>query len=473
MKKFLLQSICLILTLAWGGCTEDEETVRNLTLAEGTQTTQTVYADQTSGTGGGISFTAAMDWTATVTDITARAESGTVSWLTLSQYSGGPGEYTLTLTLSTNLTRQTRKAQIEIRCGNDVITITVEQKAEDSEGNIPDAPIESVTYPAKVSKISYRENYWSEYTWGSPVDIDYEFKYDTEGRIAEYIYTVNTSSEDKTIISFNYDIVGEIRATETTNDSEPLHYTLKLGSNGYVSTMETEKTDYNNAMTYTFSYDETGHLSEIAWRTSYGSDYKLTYTYKDGAAEYTYLWYDNSTSGNRKENETEYSTTPNNALNIDPNILFEGMTDMGASDGPDYDKYDYRPGRLDHLALLRLIGKRSDYYVLRYEDDELAGVEDMVDNRIPNQTYEREFESYDTSMSDLTYNFEDNNRIKEIGQTESVTKRVYTYKIIVGNELINPDVPEEGYKWERTDNDLKEGPTKGTNTYTYTFTYIN
>lgn len=471
MKKLLLQSICLILTLAWAGCTEDEETVKNLVLAEGTQTTQTVYADQTSGTGGGISFTAATDWTATVTDVTSKAESNTVSWLTLSQYSGGPGEYTLTLTLSTNLTGQTRKAQIEIRCGNDVITITVEQKAEDSEGNVPDAPIESMTYPAKVSKISYRENYWSEYEWGSPVDVDYEFKYDAEGRIAEYIYTAKATYEDKTTISFDYDIVGEIRVTETTNDSEPLHYALKLGSNGYVSSMETERTDYNDAMTYTFSYDETGHLSEIAWRTSYGSDYKLTYTYKNGTAEYTYLWYDNNTSGSMEENGLEYGTTPNNALNIDPNILFEGMTDFDASDGPDYDEYTNRPGRLDHLALLRLIGKRSDYYVSRDEDDVLSAMDEMPNNKEPNKTYNREFDSYEASMSDLSYNFEDNNRIKEISQTESVTKRVYTYQIIVGNELINPESPEEGYKWKRTENVLKEGPTNGTNTYTYTFTY--
>lgn len=361
MKKLLLQGICLILMLAGAGCSEEEETIKSLILTEGTQTTQTVYADQTSGTGGGISFTATTDWTATVTDVTSRAETGSVTWLTLSQYSGGPGEYTLTLTLTTNLTGSTRKAQIEIRCGNDVITITVEQRAENADGNMPEAPIKNMTYPAKVSKISYRPSYWSEYT-GSDDDLDLEFKYDSEGRVAECIYSINDSDYlGKMTTSFDYSIVGEIRATEKFNDSDEEHYTLVLGSNGYVSKMETKATDYNPAITYNFSYDDTDHLSEITWETSYGSQYSLKYTYKNGAAEYTYLWYDDSTSGRREENENKYGTTPNNTLNIDPNILFESMEYPSyTSDGPEC---------LDYLALLRFIGKRSDYYVSHHEDE--------------------------------------------------------------------------------------------------------
>ena len=66
-----------------------------------------------------------------------KAASGKVEWLELSAYSGGPGEYTLTLTLIENLTGKDRKATIEIRCGNDVITITVEQKATTEAGETP------------------------------------------------------------------------------------------------------------------------------------------------------------------------------------------------------------------------------------------------------------------------------------------------------------------------------------------------
>ena len=131
--SFLLSVVCLWGVILVSGCSEKDETPTNLTLKEGTQTTQVVYADEVTNQGG-ISFTALSDWTATVTEVateaSTKAASGKVEWLELSAYSGGPGEYTLTLTLIENLTGKDRKATIEIRCGNDVITITVEQKQE-------------------------------------------------------------------------------------------------------------------------------------------------------------------------------------------------------------------------------------------------------------------------------------------------------------------------------------------------------
>lgn len=471
MKKLLLQGICLILMLAGAGCSEEEETIKSLILTEGTQTTQTVYADQTSGTGGGISFTATTDWTATVTDVTSRAETGSVTWLTLSQYSGGPGEYTLTLTLTTNLTGSTRKAQIEIRCGNDVITITVEQRAENADGNMPEAPIESVTYPAKVSKISYRPSYWSEY-WGSTAEIDHEFKYDSEGRIAEYIYSANDPSypdyPEKITTSFDYSIVGEIRATEKLDGADEQRYTLVLGSNGYASRMETKATDYNPAITYNFSYDDTDHLSEITWETSYGSQYSLKYTYKNGAAEYTYLWYDDSTSGRREENENKYGTTPNNTLNIDPNILFESMEYPSyTSDGPEC---------LDYLALLRFIGKRSDYYVSHHED-EIAYESEMAQGYPAEMIGKKIRKTYSTSdldTDDLAYDLSENGRINSITKTEHVTVEEREYYIKVLDRLVDPWNPELGYDYERVEgSDKLISTSNGTNTYTYTFTYAN
>lgn len=476
MKKLLLQSICLILTLAWAGCTEDEETVKNLVLAEGTQTTQTVYADQTSGTGGGISFTAATDWTATVTDVTSKAESNTVSWLTLSQYSGGPGEYTLTLTLSTNLTGQTRKAQIEIRCGNDVITITVEQKAEDSEGNVPDAPIESMTYPAKVSKISYRENYWDEYEWSSPVEIDHEFKYDTEGRIAEYVYTAKDLDypeyTEAMTTSLNYSIIGEIRVTETINGSEPEHYTLTLGDNGYASRMETE------GMVYQFSYNDDDRLAQISWQSDNGVStkhtYRLKYTYTNGAPDKTTLWEDNYEYSYHAENELEYGTTPNNLLNIDPNVLFEEVTDLNASDGPNGYQADGFGGRLQRLALLRLIGKRSDYYVSRDEDnyDELSSPVTGYPADQIGQIVHETYTDYKRSTDDLAYTAAGDGKINSITKKEDVTKEIWGYDVKVLNTLLYPGEPDRGYDFERIEeSDKLESSSKGTNTYTYTFTY--
>lgn len=477
MKKLLLQSICLILTLAWAGCTEDEETVKNLVLAEGTQTTQTVYADQTSGTGGGISFTAATDWTATVTDVTSKAESNTVSWLTLSQYSGGPGEYTLTLTLSTNLTGQTRKAQIEIRCGNDVITITVEQKAEDSEGNIPDAPIESMTYPAKVSKISYRENYWNQDEWAYPIEIDHEFKYNTEGRIAEYVYTANNPSTSdaayKLTTSLDYNISGEIRITEQGSyDDSPESYTLIMNNHGYAERMETE------GMVYQFSYNDDDRLAQISWQSDNGVStkhtYRLKYTYTNGAPDKTTLWEDNYEYSYHAENELEYGTTPNNLLNIDPNVLFEEVTDLNASDGPNGYQADGFGGRLQRLALLRLIGKRSDYYVSRDEDnyDELSSPVTGYPADQIGQIVHETYTDYERSTSDLAYTTAGDGRINSITKKEDVTKEIWGYDVKVLNTLLYPGEPDRGYDFERIEeSDKLESTSNGTNTYTYTFTY--
>lgn len=463
MKKLLLQSICLILTLVWAGCSEEEETFKSLILTEGTQTTQTVYADQTSGTGGGISFTAATDWTATVTDVTSRAEAGSVTWLTLSQYSGGPGEYTLTLTLTANLTGKTRKAQIEIRCGNDVITITVEQKAENADGNMPGAPIQNMIYPAKVSKISYRPNYyWREYT--STDEFDLEFKYDSEGRIAEYICSIPSYSGNMTA-SFDYSIVGEIRATERFNGGDEKRYTLVLGSNGYVSKMETEATEYDPAIIYDFSYDDTDHLSEIAWESAYGTQYSLKYTYKNGAAEYTYL---DSINGYSIKNENKYGTTPNNTLNIDPNILFEGM---------EYPSYaSDEPECLDYLALLRFIGKRSDYYV-SFNEDGLVGTNSPVEGypaEMIGKEIRKTYSTSDVVTDDLAYDLSENGRINSITKTEHVTVEEREYYIKVLDRLVDPWNPELGYDYERVEgSDKLISTSNGTNTYTYTFTYAN
>lgn len=110
--SFLLSVVCLWGVILVSGCSEKDETPTNLTLKEGTQTTQVVYADEVTNQGG-ISFTALSDWTATVTEVATeaatKAASGKVEWLELSAYSGGPGEYTLTLTLIENLTGKDRK----------------------------------------------------------------------------------------------------------------------------------------------------------------------------------------------------------------------------------------------------------------------------------------------------------------------------------------------------------------------------
>lgn len=131
--KFL--TVCLA-AVVFAACEKDNDDRDDaIILANGTSTEQTVYADETCNEG--IKFTATTSWTATVEDATtARAGSSSVYWLTLSQYSGEAGEYTLPLTLQANLTGSNRSAKIIIRSGETVITILVEQKATKEDGSV-------------------------------------------------------------------------------------------------------------------------------------------------------------------------------------------------------------------------------------------------------------------------------------------------------------------------------------------------
>ena len=144
---------CFFAFLAVGvlwACSDGEDTTTEsaVVLDKTTQTTQTVYADETQKNEG-IKFTATEPWTATVDEVKTKAEGSNVDWLKLSAYSGGAGEFTLNLTLTPNTTGKSRKAEIRIVAGKTVLTITVEQKAETESG-------EEVVKAKAVKKIAYK-----------------------------------------------------------------------------------------------------------------------------------------------------------------------------------------------------------------------------------------------------------------------------------------------------------------------------
>ena len=145
MKKIFYYVSALLLAgaLSWS-CSDDDNDGGDggngkggIVLDKGTQTEQVVYANDKSGKNEGIKFTAQGPWKAEVKEVSTKADAEaapTVDWLALSQYSGDKaGDYTITLTLKQNFTGKTRKAEICIICGDTVITITIEQKAEKSE----------------------------------------------------------------------------------------------------------------------------------------------------------------------------------------------------------------------------------------------------------------------------------------------------------------------------------------------------
>lgn len=93
MKKIFL---CLFAAACFFSCSDDDKNV-SIQLTGNTETSQIIYADETSKPEG-IKFTATASWTATVKDATITRNSE-VDWLSLNMYSGDAGEYTLTMTL--------------------------------------------------------------------------------------------------------------------------------------------------------------------------------------------------------------------------------------------------------------------------------------------------------------------------------------------------------------------------------------
>ena len=180
MKKII--SLLLLMT-AFVACSDSDDAPQSIVLDKGTQTQQTIYADQTTN-GKGITFHASEAWTATITDTTRAA----AEWIRLSQYSGEAGSYTLTLTIDENTTGKDRTAEIRIEAGSSVITITISQKGITKEEEDNTKPEPEQPTAQKVSKISI-------YTM--PIDADpadktedqfemsVSYNYDSEGRITK------------------------------------------------------------------------------------------------------------------------------------------------------------------------------------------------------------------------------------------------------------------------------------------------
>lgn len=293
--------LCLLSALLVAGCGEDSDTGHNISLDKGTPTTQIIYADQTRpGSGAGITFTAQEAWTATVTEVaTTKAEGSTVDWLALSAYSGGPGQYTLTLTLKENWTGLDRKAKIEIRCGGDVITITVEQKATTQEGDAPAQPVQ----PEEVKYYITRIEEESHVLDGPAHKNIIYFTYDDQGRFIQAdmddsgvgdeseIYTTTCHYEGNTITLSQFYPYDDKESTEPTDgeaeqptvrksrlctrtatQDEPYVTTYTLGANGY-------------AASFVYSYDEDGERLAGSGTAQYDAD-----GYLIGGTD-TYTWF--------------------------------------------------------------------------------------------------------------------------------------------------------------------------------------
>lgn len=138
MKKLLTM---LLVSVAMISCdkNDDGETTA-ITVPNHTELEQTVYADQTSGKSG-VTFTTAGAWTSTISETSPTRSDKTSSpeWISIDPASGDKaGSYTISISLSKNLTGVKRSATITIVCGGERITISITQEATTEEGKEPE-----------------------------------------------------------------------------------------------------------------------------------------------------------------------------------------------------------------------------------------------------------------------------------------------------------------------------------------------
>ena len=481
MKRITYLAGCLLLTgaLCWSCSDDDGDDNGNgsgndgAVLDKGTQTEQVVYANDKGGKDEGIKFTAQGPWKAEVKEVPTKAEDATVAktvdWLALSQYSGDKaGDYTITITLKQNFTGKSRKAEIHIICGETVITITVEQKAEKEDG----------VKLKRVKSVNFIENYGSGYAEQEGNDGDkatYTYSYDEQGRVAKVVehWDVSATEKETDTYMFDYHIVGEITVnrhykSSYTDDIGQQHpsednekYLLTLNDQGNVVNIK-KADDYDEADTKV-GYTEDGRLGKL-WED----------TDKDGYEWYEKFFYTDGLLTKAEIYESDYDTEvqelqinelypnryPATGTNIDFNaFLFEvGMDDIEAI-----------------LYQIGLLGKGSDCLM------EIGGYSENDEAVSPSPRYTEPGKVYKKTVKRIKYpeeeialpakyEFDGDKYVTKFSYEDSYELYEYYYEIHVGYELMDPEVPDMGYKYEiKNEKWTKLRDEK--NTYTYTVTY--
>ena len=295
MKALYYLTLCGALILS--ACNDENGNGGNkeIILAEGTPEEVVVKADEKESSQV-IKFTAVAVWTATVKDVTsARAgDDNEVEWIKLSAYSGEAGEVSLYLSFSKNLTGITRKAEINIQCGETIIKIAIEQLAENADGTI--------TKQLKTIKGKWEFN--SEIVGdagGNPIsEQTTTYSYDNQGRVVNVISIDEDGSEDTFETIYDYSILNEIQITYREyykEDTYEERYVADLNENGnavrireffegkYINENKIEYSeegritsfkeyDENNKLEeeINYTYDKDGYLIKAVVEDRYGND---------------------------------------------------------------------------------------------------------------------------------------------------------------------------------------------------------
>ncbi len=374
-------------------CSKDDGDIKMKTPGE-----ITVYADDTNASDV-IRFDASASWKASVN---YHAGEGGTDWVSLSAYSGGVGENTISLTLKANTTGKDRKATITIDTGDAVVTITIEQKATTKDGKEPATdPSTQIVDGNQIAKIIQHNYYKSGEKLEDDGEDTYEFFYDSSNRLVrivqteinqvDYIggYTGPKETETQiTTVDITYQngtVAYEITTTiDGVEEKEKPSGSIVLENGRAVSgtSVDYDEKDngnyYKYVSTYTLAYDDNGYLVKSS-RVEDGEDADdEVISWTNGCPTQVVWGYTGSTL---LVDKATYGNV-NNWSNLDLNWF------LLDSEGWDFAAGD--PYKI--FAILGYVGKRSTYlvstmtdgaehaysgdrlYTFAYERDEINGL---------------------------------------------------------------------------------------------------
>ena len=451
MKKVYayVSALCLSLCLL-SACSSDDEKddiilgKNEVVLDKGISTNQTVFADETVKNEG-IKFTTVGPWKAEVRAVATRAEGSQVDWLTLSQYEGDKaGEYTLTITLKQNFTGQNRKAEIRIVCGDTLITIIVEQKADKQDGEKL-LRIQSIRMQ-EVCGAAYQEVYGD----GNDNDVMY-FTYDNQGRVAKVVQDYSDDDYmDKETYTFHYTSPQEVEVIMQGYDSPGSNwsYRYQLFMNEYGCPTRIYEIYEGNSSSgdkevFNLTYTADHRLQKISVQEEGGAGYwESNFRYQDGLLV---SWQE---CEDGEEVETWEIPTdilyphryPVTTVNLDLNGLFDLADD------------DF----MNLFSMVGLTGKMSDCLMEAVPMDDYAEADSPIDrtpymepNKVIKKAYKRiKFKELPYDVLPLVYTFDANQVLRKFTGERWYEYGEESYEIHVGDQLISEGKPDLGYHFE-------------------------
>ena len=347
-----------------------------------------------------------------------------------------------------------RKAEITIECGEQSITITVEQAGATSE----------VTTERQIKEIQYSQTN-QKYAFSGAEEARTEnitslFSYDSQNRVTNI---TRQATEYKDIYTFTYTNANEIQMKETETDSQGTYeyetnYIIQLNDAGNATSILHDDKGTGTFSPYiNFNYTDDGRLAQIkdAAAGEEGTEYNFTYDSEFlSAFESINKTYESENISCKFSSATDF---PNRYLN-------KGCIDIMGFLLSD-DDFDF----LFHIGRLGNTGKYMPEHFP-------AGVISQYDK---NQEIYREpgivipktdkYIRKSDKPNDISYTLDEAQYVTSITIKDYYIGVTKTYNVVVGNEYINPEDPDRGYKY--TIENEEEKSTEYYDTTTYKITY--